>query len=135
LSDWLRRTKHLRNNYSAFDFSFLKSTKKAMLNTIDKPVRNPMINEIGPLSSTKWFSKILIANEICPIAKKTFKFLIIASPEIIYLVRPNGPELSCGVTTFINVLSAMRSNICGAQLLQIYFLARREYVPKLQPSA
>jgi len=65
------------------DFSFLKSTINAMLNTIDKPVSNPMINEIGPLSSTKWFSKILIAIESCTIAKKIFLFLIIASPEII----------------------------------------------------
>jgi hypothetical protein len=55
-----------------------------MLNTIDNPVRNPIINEIGPLSGTKWFSKILIANETCPIAKRVFLFLIIVFPVIIY---------------------------------------------------
>ena len=59
----------IKNNYSVFGFSFLKSTINAMLNTIDKPVSNPMINEIEILSSTKWFSKMLIAIEICPIAK------------------------------------------------------------------
>ena len=48
---------------------------------------------------------------------------------------PNGLELSCGVTTSINVLSELRSNICGAWLLQIHFLARSEFAPELQPSA
>jgi hypothetical protein len=48
---------------------------------------------------------------------------------------PNGPELSCGADNFTYVLSAMRSNIGGAWLLQIHFFARSEFVPKLQPSA
>ena len=50
-------------------------------------------------------------------------------------MRPNGPELSCGVTTFINVLSKLRSRIGGARLLLINFLARSEFPPRLQPSA
>jgi hypothetical protein len=48
---------------------------------------------------------------------------------------PNGPELSCGAENYTNVLSEPRSNIGGAWLLQIHFLARREFAPELQPSA
>ncbi|RPI04783.1 MAG: hypothetical protein EHM64_08830 [Ignavibacteriae bacterium] len=47
-----------------------------------------MINELKPLSETKWFNKILIAKEICPTAKRVFLFLIIVFPLMNYFCAP-----------------------------------------------
>ena len=52
-----------------------------------------------------------------------------------FLIAPNGPELSCGVTTFTNVLPKLRFRIGGALLLLTDFLARSEKPLQLQPSA
>ena len=67
LGSIVRRSIH--HLFGGFDFSFRMFNPYAMLNTIDRPARNPMTNEIMSLFFANWLRRILIARANCPIIR------------------------------------------------------------------